>query len=360
MVTRLPDPETAMNPVKTGVVGCGNISARHLNLLTPSDRFEVVGVADLVEERARRRAAEFDIRRWTLDYRELVSDAEIEAIWVLTPAYRHAEVSISALQAGKHVFCEKPLAKSTDECRAIHEAAEASGSAFLLGYTMRFSPDALNLRDQIQSGRVGRPVFFRDVWALCKGSPSPAIHDAEQGGGVLYEHTHWLDFVNSVFGPVQKVYASMRHLKPDPTTADDTLIAILDFASGDQAVWSESWAAPGMGWKPGRIGRHVRPTLDVIGPKGSLHFPDPEGRRLLSLYENTNPDFTPVQQWEWEEDWGFNSEAFSSEHSHFFDCIRNGTQPICTALDGLAAIEVAESILESSQTGLPVHLRQTA
>ena len=347
-----------MNPIKTAVVGCGNISARHLSLLTASDRFDVIGVADIVEERARNRAVEFGVPRWTSDYRALMSDEAVDAVWVLTPPYRHAEVSVSALRAGKHVFCEKPMAKTREECRAIHEAEEASGSVFLLGYPMRHSPDALNLRALIRSGRIGRPVFFRDVWALCKGSPSPAIHDAEQGGGVLYEHTHWIDFVNFVFGPVEKVYASMRHLKPDSTTADDTLIAILDYASGDQAVWSESWAAPGMGWKPGRIGRHVRPTLDVIGPKGSLHFPDPEGRRVLSLYENRNPDFTPVRQWKWEEDWGVNAEAFSSEHNHFYDCIRNGTRPICTALDGLAAIAVAESIIESSRTGLPVHLRQ--
>ena len=226
---------------------------------------------------------------------------------------------------------------------------------FLLGYPLRHSPDAVNLREQIQSGRLGRPVFFRDVWALCKGSPSPAIHDAEFGGGVLYEHTHWLDLVISIFGPVAKVYASMRRLKPDNTTADDTLIAVIDFESGDQAVWSESWAAPGMGWEPLCIGRRVRPTLDVIGASGTLQFPGPEGQQVLSLYEY-QAGSEPIQQWAWETDWGTSPLAFPREHRHFYDCVRHGVRPICTAADGLLVICLAESITESSRSGLPVWL----
>jgi predicted dehydrogenase len=345
-----------MNPIKVGIVGCGNVSAGHLTGLKESSQFEVVAVADAAQERAQKRAAEFGVLRWCSDYQDIVADDKIEAVFVLTPAAIHAEISIAALRAGKHVFCEKPLAKTSDQCRAIQRAVEASGRAFLLGYTMRHSPDALNLKNLIRSGRLGRPVFYRDIWARCKGSPSPAIHDAELGGGVFYEHTHWIDFINFTFGPAKKVYASTRHLKPDRTTADDTFIAILDFASGDQAVWSESWSMPGMGWQPLCVGRHARPTLDVIGPKGSLHFPGPEGERVLSLYENDSSSNQPTQKWEWETDWGASSTAFSSEHKHFYECIRNGAQPICTAADGLSAVAVAEAIIESGRTGMPVFL----
>jgi predicted dehydrogenase len=345
-----------MNKLRLAVIGCGNISAGHLKNLRASPHFEVVGVADVIEAAAKRRATEFNIPRWTIRYQELLADREVDAVLVLTPPACHAVISIAALRAGKHVFCEKPLAMTTTQCRAICREVRRSGRVFLLGYPMRHSRDALNLRRQIQSGRIGRPVFFRDVWALCRGSLSPAIHDAKLGGGVLLEHTHWLDFVNWVFGPAQKVYATMARFKPDGTTADDTLAAIIAFASGDQAVWSESWAAKGFGWTPLCVGRPVRPTTDVIGPKGSLHFPGPDGRKVLSLYLSKDQSGKPTREWEWEGDWGCNGEAYRIELEHFHDCIRNRAKPLCTAEDGLAAIALAEAIRKSSRMGKAVML----
>ena len=306
-----------MKHLTIGIVGCGAVSETHLNNLKDLSQYHVKTVADIVPEQAKQRADEFKVANWTTDYREILADQEIEAVFVLTPPSLHAQISIDAFNAGKHVFCEKPLARTSEQCRLLMEAADATDRVFLLGYPMRHSPDALNLCQLIQSGRLGRPVFFRDIWALCYGSLSPAIHDAELGGGVLYEHTHWLDFVNMIFGSAQKVYASMSRFKPDETTADDTFIAIIDFQSGDQAIWSESWAAPGFGWDPLCVGRHVRPMLDAIGPKGSLHFPDPQGKQVLSLYENHTEKREPTEQWTWEFDWAANSDGYKNELVHF-------------------------------------------
>jgi predicted dehydrogenase len=345
-----------MSELTIGIVGCGAVSETHLNNLKDLSQYSVKTLADISPEQAKMRAGEFGVANWTTDYREILADNEIEAVFVLTPPSIHAQIAIEAFEAGKHVFCEKPLSRNSEQCRALVKAAETTDRVFLLGYPMRHSKDALNLCELIQSGRIGRPVFFRDIWGLCLGSLSPAIHDAEQGGGVLYEHTHWLDFVNRIFGPAQKVYASMSRFKPDDTTADDTFIAIMDFQSGDQAVWSESWAAPGFGWDPVCVGRNVRPTLDVIGPKGSLHFPDAEGNQVLSLYENHTDKREPAEQWTWEFDWAANSDGYKNELVHFYNCIRNDEKPLCTAPNGLDAILLAEAILKSHQTGQPVEL----
>ena len=345
-----------MTKINVGVIGCGNISADHCTLIKQCDLFELVALADISPDALDRRAREFHVARRSLDYRDLLADPEIEAVWILTPPSSHAEIAIAALQAGKHVFCEKPLARTSEQCRQVVAAAKSADRVFLLGYPLRHSPDALNLRSVIQSGKLGRPVFFRDVWALCKGSPSPAIHDVHQGGGVLFEHTHWLDLINYILGPVTKVYASTHRLKPGGTTAQDTFIAILDFESGDQAVWSESWAAPGMGWDQ-YVGRLVRPTTDVIGPKGSLHFPGPQGEQRLTLYENLSGQLEPTESWDWENDWGTSEDAFPTEHRHFYDCVRRGAAPVCTAADGQIAIELSEAILESGRTGMPVFLK---
>ena len=347
-----------MRTLKIGIVGCGAVSETHLNNLKDLSQFTVKTLADIVPEQAKKRAGEFAVANWTTDYHEILADDEIEAVLVLTPPSIHAQVAIESLEAGKHVFGEKPLSRTSEQCRMLVKAAEETDRVFLLGYPLRHSPDALNLCELIGSGRVGRPVFYRDIWGLCMGSLSPMIHDAEQGGGVLYEHTHWLDFVNMTFGPARKVYASMSRFKPDDTTADDTFIAIIDFQSGDQAVWSESWAAPGFGWDPISIGRHVRPTLDVIGPKGSLHFPDAEGRQVLSLYENHTDKREPTEQWSWETDWAANPSGYKKELIHFHNCIRGNEKPLCTAQNGLNAILLAEAILESHREGQPVQLSE--
>ena len=87
-----------------------------------------------------------------------------------------------------------------------------------------------------------------------------------------------------------------------------------------------------------------------------MHFPDAEGNCVLSLYEHKDQSGPPAQQWTWETDWGNNTEAFGNEHEHFRDCIRNGGQPRCMAQDGYAAIALAETITQSSRTGVPVDL----
>jgi len=345
-----------MDKVTLGIIGCGHVSTIHLPLLTSSPRYEVRAMADVVEASAKQRAESFKVKYWSTDYHALLSDDQIEAVFVLTPPAMHAAIAVDALRAGKHVFCEKPLATTTEQCRNVIDAASHSDAILLLGYPMRFAPDAQNLRDQIQSGRIGRPIWFRDVWGVGKGAPSVSIHDAELGGGVLYEHTHWLDFVLSTFGPAKRAYAVMARFKPDNTTADDTFVAVIHFTEGDCAIWSESWAAAGFGWQPKCIGRHARPTLDIIGPSGSMHFPDAQGNYVLSLYEHQDQSGPPTQQWPWETDWGNNTVAFPNEHDHFYDCIRSGAEPRCTAKDGHAAIALAEAIMESSRTGLPVDL----
>lgn len=158
--------------------------------------------------------------------------------------------------------------------------AEDSQRVFLLGYPMRFSADAGNLRKVVQSGVLGRPVVLRDVWAVCKGADSPAIHDAELGGGVVFEHTHWLDFVTWMFGPARKVYASTRKLKLGPTSAHDTVIAVIDFVSGDQALWSESW--PPAAWAGSRYAwgapGSVRPSM-WSASRACCSSPTPKARK---------------------------------------------------------------------------------
>ena len=163
------------------------------------------------------------------------------------------------------------------------------------------------------------------------------------------------------FGPVKRVYAHLARFKPDGTTANDTAFVHIEFVSGDSAFWSESWSAPGYGFKPICVGRHGRPHLDVIGPNGSMHFPDADGKFVLSCYENKDrgvpqgEPINPTEQWQWKNNWGAQMrDTFPGEQRNFYDCIRSGAAPQCTAEDGAAVIELIEAIGESNRTGTSV------
>ncbi|MCS7192152.1 MAG: Gfo/Idh/MocA family oxidoreductase, partial [Armatimonadetes bacterium] len=180
--------------VGVGVIGCGGISGAHLSTMASLKDVEVRVVCDIDEERAKRRSEEFNVPRWTTKYDEVLGDDKIHAVFVLVPQGKHAEVVVAAAQAGKHIFCEKPMAMSVAECRAMNEAVKKAKVILQIGYVMRFSEDAQKIKDWLN--RIGRPVVFRDLWAVVRGSPARWVHDAQMGGGTLWENSHWIDFMN--------------------------------------------------------------------------------------------------------------------------------------------------------------------
>ncbi len=338
--------------IRVGVIGCGGISRVHLQTLKSLEGVEVGVVCDIDEERARNCSDEFRVPRWTTEYEAVLSDNKVRAVFVLVPQGKHAEIVIAAAKAGKHIFCEKPMAMSVSECRAMNKAVEEAGVILQIGYVMRFSEDAQKVKEWLN--RIGRPVVFRDLWAVVRGSPARWVHDAQMGGGTLWENSHWFDFLNWLFGRPIQVYSRLRRYKPEDTTAWDTTLVMVDYADGDIALWGEAWTAPGFGWNYIRY-RSVRPHLDIIGPHGSIHFPAPDGSKVSALFINNAGD-EPVETHPWQSDWGATANGYRREVEHFFECIREGKQPLCTGYDGEWAIQIAEGAIRSNETGQPVRL----
>ncbi len=338
--------------IGVGVIGCGGVSWTHLSNLRGIDDVEVKMVCDIVEDRAKEKAKEFDVPHWTTDYNDVLADDGVDAVLVLVPQGVHHEVVMASARAGKHVFCEKPMAMTVQQCKEMNEAAEKAGVCLQIGYVMRFSRDAQKVKEWRE--RVGSPVVFRDVWAPTRGSSARWIHDDKMGGGPLWENSHWLDFCNWLLGRPQRVYARLARLKPEETTAWDTTLMVVDYQEGHTAFWSECWALPGFGWGLIRY-RKVRPHLDIIGPEGSIHFPAPDGEQVCALFLHSKGE-EPVEVHQWQSDWGATAEGYRAELRHFFDCLRSGQQPLCTGEDGRWAIELAEGATRSHHLSMPVEL----
>lgn len=138
---------------RVGVIGCGGIAnGKHLPALSRQDKVEVVAFCDIIKERAEAAAEQYgnaDAAVYT-DYQELLKDASIDIVHVLTPNDAHAEISIAGLEAGKHVMCEKPMAKTAADAKRMAEAAKRTGKKLTIGYDNRFRQDSLYLKKSVK------------------------------------------------------------------------------------------------------------------------------------------------------------------------------------------------------------------
>lgn len=186
--------------LRAGIVGCGGIAnQKHFPALTKaSERVEIVALCDLIVERAQEAQKKYDIpnAKITTNYKELMADSTIDIIYVLTPNVSHCEITVAALEAGKHVLCEKPMAASTEDAEKMMDAWKKSGKIFTVGYQNRFRPDTQALKRLCDDGELGE-VYYAQAHALRRrGVPTWGVFTdkAQQGGGPLIDiGTHSLD-----------------------------------------------------------------------------------------------------------------------------------------------------------------------
>ncbi len=272
----------AMLPVKVGVIGCGNISGVYCEASTTFDILEIIACADLVLDRARAVAAEYQIPK-ACSVEELLADPEIEIVLKLTVPNAHAEVALAALEAGKHVYNEKPLATTREDGYRLLTMAQERGC--LLGC----APDTFlggglqTCRKLIDDGWIGAPVAAT-AFMMCHGHenwhPDPEFYYQFGGGPMFDMGPYYLTALIHLMGPVRRVTGSARITFPERVITSQpkygTRVAVevpthvagvLDFVNGAVGTIVTSfdvWAA--------RL-----PYIEVYGTGGTLSVPDPNG-----------------------------------------------------------------------------------
>ena len=282
--------------INVGVVGCGNISPVYLENICRnfSDVINLVACSDLSNERAVATSKKFDIPK-VLDFPQLLQDPEVELVLNLTNPLAHASVNLKALEAGKHVYSEKPLAIEPEDGQRIINRSIASNLMVGCAPDTVLSPGLQTCRKIIDEGMIGEPVSA----IACFGShgverwhPNPEFY-YEEGGGPMFDiGPYYLSALVNLIGPVKRVTGSHARMFPKRIAGDKKIdvevsthvVGLLDFESGAIGNITTSFDM----WGPTRdVRAHTKKTIEIYGTEGTLTVPDPVhlgGRiRLLKM-----------------------------------------------------------------------------
>ena len=323
-----------------GFIGGGGIARHHATRLTPIKGARILAVADVVADAAKGFARDFAAQHHYTDYRQMLDLPDLDAVWVCTPTFQHPAPVIAAAKAGKHVFCEKPMALKLAAARRMAKACDTAGVRLTIGFVRRFDAQWGKLKQIVQSGALGRPVLWRFA---AGGKPGPAwFRDINKGGGPLIDGAvHNYDFALQIFGPAASAQASS--LQFDSTSVGaDTASAIINFASGDQHTLIWSWGVA--------EGAQVAGLNDIIGPKGSLQFGMTAQKAPSSFDPKKHGVFTVKTGKGREKVHTYPlKDMFAEQAKHVVKCFSSNEQPLVTGADGIAALEIATAVLKSGK-----------
>ena len=248
-----------------GLIGCGDIAAKRVAAaLREAPGSALVAVARASAERAGEFARAHGARRAHADWRELLRDPEVDAVYVATPVRLHAEQAVAAAEAGKHVLCEKPMALDARECDRMIAAARRSGVRLGVAYYRHHYPVVARLRELVRSGALGTPVLAQaqafERFDAPPGAPRAwFLQRSESGGGPMMDFgCHRLEVLIDLLGPVRAVEASLSNVLFHDRDVEDTSVARLRFESGAEAIVTATHAAG-----------ERRDSFEVVGTEAS-------------------------------------------------------------------------------------------
>lgn len=347
-----------MTVIKIGFVGFGHRAAGSgknelsgiATCMLQNENFEIIRVCDLRESR-RQRAKRFlgEHIKVTDDYREIIDDKSIDAVIVTVPQYLHRQIAIEALQNGKHVYCEKPMALTVLDCDAICEAADRSGKILIVGQQMRYHAHIHRMKDYIHRGDLGTPVM---AWLREFRNPFPAtmdwVFDKEKGGGMLMDKScHHFDIFNWLLDdePVSVYASGAPDVFPDAfqtgNILEDNAFVTVNYARGKRAMLHLCMFMGLPHISEGGVGHHNR-EIGVIGTKGMLRTEGFDLGRNLELRWNDKRNVMneTIELNGNVPDW-CNQTGNVGILIDFAECIRTGRQPFAHGGIGRMAVAVA-------------------
>ncbi len=333
-----------MEKIKVGVIGAGRIGKLHTeNLVRSLPQVKVVAVADVFADNIKEWATELGVEKVYADYHDILNDKEIDAVIICSPTNTHSRITIEAANAGKHVFCEKPIDYDLDKIDQALKAVEKAGVKFQVGFNRRFDHNFKAVQNMVQDGKIGNVNIVK----ITSRDPNPpSIDYVKVSGGLFLDMMiHDFDMARYLSGSeVDEVYASGAVLV-DKAIGDagdiDTAIVSLKFKNGALGVIDNSRKAA--------YGYDQR--VEVFGSKGCVTVKnDTDNSTELSTEESVTtlkPKYFFLERYK---------DSFIDEMVCFFNSIISDAPVKVGAIDGLNAVKIALAAKKSLETGKPVKI----
>jgi predicted dehydrogenase len=332
--------------MKVGIVGVGFMGTTHAAgwAETPA---EIVGFTAETQQEASNIARQYGTEIYP-SLEEMLPDVDV--VDICSPTHLHYDMAMKAVAAGKHIICEKPLARTTAQAHKIVAACQKAGVQLLVAHVVRFFPEYALARAAVAEGQIGKPGVIR----LHRGSYRPKkpagnwFLDEVKSGGILMDlMIHDYDYARWIAGDVESVSAR-RVTQRHPEAPVDYGLVILTHRSRALSHIAGAWAYP-----PPMF----RTRLEIAGDRGLLEFDSDATAPIQNLILKTGgadaPDVglpsSPVTE-----------SPYTTQLKEFYHAIAEGKPARVSAIDGLAAVQIAEAALESAYTGQPVKLEPLA
>lgn len=332
--------------INFGVIGAGRIGRIHAeNLATRVPGATVLTIADPNVEAARELATRLHVPSAVAEARAILENPAIEAVAICSSTDTHARFIVEAAQAGKHIFCEKPIAYDLAQIDAALAAVDKAGVTLQIGFNRRFDPNFRALRQAVASGQIGKPHLLR---ITSRDPAPPPIEYIRVSGGIFFDMTiHDFDMARYLLGSEVKEVHAMGAVLIDPAIGEagdvDTAVIMLRFANGALGVIDNSRRAA--------YGYDQR--AEVFGSEGMVaSMNNTPFNACLSNAEGVHapkPLFFFLERY---------AESFVAEMRDFVTCLVDNTPPPVSGLDGRAPVLMAMAATRSLHEGRPVSLAE--
>lgn len=325
--------------LRIGVIGAGRIGKLHANNLKHAvPMAELAAISDVNEKAARELAAELGVAKVYHDYRDLLNDKDIDAVFICASTDMHSPISIAAAKAGKHIFCEKPIDHDLDKIEEVLKAVKEAGVKYQVGFNRRFDRNFKRVREVIKDGKIGDLHILR---VTSRDPQAPPISYVKSSGGIFVDMTiHDFDMVRYLSGSEVTEVSTFGAVLVDPEIGKagdvDTCVITLRFKNGALGVIENSRQAV--------YGYDQR--VEAFGSKGSISAENETANNTVLMTEAGVIREKPL--WFFLERY---NNAFIEEVREFVDaCLNDGGTPV-GAFDGLQPVKIAIAARKSWQLG---------
>ena len=354
-----------MSKLKIGIIGCGGIAnGKHMPSLAKLDTAEMVAFCDIIEERAIKAREKFGTPECAVytDYKKLLEDKSIDVVHVCTPNRMHSVITVDALEAGKHVMCEKPMAINSTEAKKMLDTAKRTGKKLTIGYQSRHRAENIYLKNEAEMGTFG-DIYYAKATALRRRAvPTWGVflNEYEQGGGPLIDiGTHALDmtlWTMNNYKPKYCVGTTYHALNnqtdqgndwgnwdPEKFTVEDCAFGFVVMENGATIMLESSWAINML---------DTREAITTIcGTKAGADMLD--GLRINGIRQNRKYTFKPeiAAKGAAFYDGHANEKPADREARLWIESIINDTDPVVLPEEAYVVTQILEGIYTSAKTG---------